>query len=96
MKRLQLTGSKRKSKGMATEQEVHDAGGQKCLQQNLNIAFLFWLLNNNSPSNQPTIKTILEFIKGNATELLSENELMVKLLAINVKCRFTNHFETSW
>ncbi|XP_031640841.1 testis-expressed protein 10 [Contarinia nasturtii] len=55
-------GSKRKSKGMATEQDVFEAGGQKCIQQNLNIAFVFWTLSKNSRSNQ-SLKTVIEFIK---------------------------------
>lgn len=49
---------------MATEQEVFEAGGQKCIQQNLNIAFVFWALANNSSSNQTIVKNIIEFIKG--------------------------------
>lgn len=49
---------------MATEQEVYDAGGQKCIQQNLNIAFVFWTLSKNSPSHQLTAGKIIEFIKG--------------------------------
>lgn len=49
---------------MATEQEVYEAGGQKCIQQNLNIAFVFWALSKNSPSNQLSAKNIIEFIKG--------------------------------
>lgn len=58
------SGSKRKSKGMATEQDVHEAGGQKCIQQNLNIAFVFFKLSKNTPSNQQIAKNIIEFVKG--------------------------------
>lgn len=64
-------GSKRKSKGMATEQEVYEAGGQKCIQQNLNIAFVFWMLSRNSPNNQLIVKNIIEFIKG--TNVILDN-----------------------
>lgn len=49
---------------MATEQDVHEAGGQKCIQQNLNVAFVFWILSKNTPSNQMLAKNIIEFIKG--------------------------------
>lgn len=49
---------------MATEQDVYEAGGQKCIQQNLNIAFVFWTLSKNTPSNQLLAKNIIEFIKG--------------------------------
>lgn len=49
---------------MATEQEVYEAGGQKCIQQNLNIAFVFWILSKNSPANQLLAKNIIEFVKG--------------------------------
>lgn len=49
---------------MATEQEVHEAGGQKCIQQNMNISFVFWVLSKNTPSNQPQAKKIIEFVKG--------------------------------
>lgn len=58
-------GSKRKSKGMATEQEVRDAGGQKCYHQNFNIAHIFCRLNKNlSQSNQSWAKQIINFIKS--------------------------------
>lgn len=59
-----LTGSKRKSKGMATEHDVHEAGGQKCVHQNLNIAFVFWILRSSSTTNQLITKKIIDFIKG--------------------------------
>lgn len=49
---------------MATEQDVYEAGGQKCIQQNLNIAFVFWTLSKNTPSNQLLAKNIIEFIQG--------------------------------
>lgn len=54
---------------MATEHEVHEAGGQKCIEQNLNIAFVFWMLSKQTPSNQMTVKNILEFIKGSVITL---------------------------
>lgn len=59
-----FTGSKRKSKGMATEHDVHEAGGQKCVHQNLNIAFVFWILRTSSATNQLITKKIIDFIKG--------------------------------
>lgn len=49
---------------MATELEVYEAGGQKCIQQNLNIAFVFWCLSKSSPNNQLIVKHIIGFIKG--------------------------------
>lgn len=64
-------GSKRKSKGMATEHDVHEAGGQKCVHQNLNIAFVFWILRTSSPANQLITKKIIDFIKGtNAIQIM--------------------------
>lgn len=48
---------------MATEQDVHEAGGQNCIQQNLNIAFVFWTLSKDSRSNQ-SMKTVIDYIKG--------------------------------
>lgn len=65
-----FVGSKRKSKGLATEHDVHEAGGQKCVEQNLNIAFVFWILSKNSATNHTTVKQIIEFIKGNKTKYL--------------------------
>lgn len=50
---------------MATEQEIHEAGGQKCYQQNLNIAHIFCRLNKNLPkSNQSHAKQIIEYVRG--------------------------------
>lgn len=59
------SGSKRKSKGMATEQDVYEAGGQKCHQQNLNISFVFaCLMPELSPQNIPFADKIVQFLNG--------------------------------
>lgn len=71
---------------MATEQEVFEAGGQKCIQQNLNIAFVFWTLGNNSSSNQIIEKNIIEFIKGWSPICTNK---FIKMLLIS----FRNHFQ---
>lgn len=60
-----FTGSKRKSKGMATEQDVYEAGGQKCYQQNLNIAFIFTcLMPELTAQNTPLADKIVQFLKS--------------------------------
>lgn len=61
---------------MATEQEVHEAGGRKCIEQNLNIVFVFWMLSKHTSSNQMTVKNILEFIKGNVIFLPPQKKLI--------------------
>lgn len=68
---------------MATEQEVYEAGGQKCTQQNLNIAFVFWTLGKHSSSNQTIVKNIIEFIKG-----WSSIELIVKIILMSFHIPF--------
>lgn len=73
-------GSKRKSKGMATEHDVHAAGGQKCLHQNLNISFVFWILRANSPTNQIITKKIIDFIKGIVGLVIYSFSLSLSLL----------------
>lgn len=63
--RFSITGSKRKSKGMATEQDVFEAGGQKCHQQNLSISFVFaCLVPELSPQNAPLADKILQFLNS--------------------------------
>lgn len=49
---------------MATEQEVYDAGGHECLRQNLNISYVFWILNKIQTNNGSHMKKIIDFIKG--------------------------------
>lgn len=58
-------GSKRKSKGQATEQDVHEAGGQKCYQQNLNISYIFTcLMPELNAHNIPMADKIVQFLKS--------------------------------
>lgn len=63
---ITFSGSKRKSKGVPTEQEVHEAGGTKCFLQNLNIAYVFCCLNNSNASkvNIELAEKIIKFLKG--------------------------------
>lgn len=77
--RFSITGSKRKSKGMATEQDVFEAGGQKCHQQNLNISFVFaCLVPELSPQNVPLADKILQFL--NSTKFFENAIFFSKLL----------------
>lgn len=62
---LHIAGSKRKSKGSATEQEVFEAGGQRCIEQNLNISYIFWMLNNKSVNSLTWGKKLIAYMKGN-------------------------------
>lgn len=63
--RSTLTGSKRKSKGVATEQDVYEAGGQKCYQQNLNISFIFTcMMPELSAASTPLADKIVQFLKS--------------------------------
>lgn len=58
-------GSKRKSKGMATEKEVSDAGGENCHHQNLCIAFIFACLNPEMiNAHEKSANKVIEYIKG--------------------------------
>lgn len=59
-----ISGSKRKSKGAATEQDVFEAGGQKCIQQNLNICYAFWVLNKKSMNNSAWGERLIEYFRG--------------------------------
>lgn len=65
------TGSKRKSKGQATEQDVFEAGGQKCYQQNLNISFIFTsIMPELSAQNTSLADKIVQFLKSrNSTKV---------------------------
>lgn len=78
------TGSKRKSKGMATEQDVFEAGGQKCLPQNLNISYIFWILNSKSSNSSVWGKKLVEYLKENLTHIETQTpeclQMVVKLL----------------
>lgn len=78
------TGSKRKSKGMATEQDVFEAGGQECLQQNFNISYIFWILNSISSNSSVWGKKLVEYLKENLTNIETQTleclQMVVKLL----------------
>lgn len=75
-------GSKRKSKGNATEQDVYEAGGQKCFQQNFGIAYLFANINSNLTIKYKNEATnILKFIENNLLAAESQpNEVSTNLI----------------
>ncbi|KAG4067129.1 hypothetical protein HA402_000120 [Bradysia odoriphaga] len=77
--------SKRKSKGAPTERDVHESGGSRCYQQNLNLSILFCCLNRNlhrSYVNQA--EQIVNFLKKSLSEFeyapMEVSTLLVKLL----------------
>lgn len=50
---------------MATEQEVYEAGGQKCYHQNLNISFVFTcLMSDANLQNTHLTEKIVNFLKS--------------------------------
>lgn len=60
-----VKSSKRKSKGLATEQEVYEAGGHRCFVQNLYISYIFCCLNRDlSQARQQNVLKIIEFLKS--------------------------------
>lgn len=60
-----IKSSKRKSKGLATEQEVYEAGGHKCFIQNLYVSYIFCCLNRDLvKSRQLNVQKIIEFLKS--------------------------------
>lgn len=72
-------GSKRKSKGTATEQEVHESGGQKCNQQNLNIAYIFCSMNVQvSTGARDLTERIIRYLKSK-----NRNALKLRGIIIN-------------
>lgn len=65
-----ISGSKRKAKGAPTEQDVYEAGGSRCLHQNLNVAYIFCCLNSNLTKNQSdAAERVIKFIKSELNEL---------------------------
>lgn len=59
-------GSKRKSKGTPTERDVHESGGSRCYQQNLNLSILFCCLNRHLHRNYVNqADQIVTFLKSN-------------------------------
>lgn len=69
---------------MATEQDVFEAGGQKCLQQNLNISYIFWILNSKSTNSSVWGKKLVEYLKENLPHIETQTieclQTVVKLL----------------
>lgn len=58
-------GSKKKSKGLPTEQDVHESGGSRCYQQNLSVANIFCCLNKNLTRAQyESGEKVIKFIKS--------------------------------
>lgn len=69
---------------MATEQDVFEAGGQKCLQQNLNISYIFWILNNKLSNSSVWGKKLIEYLKENLPHIETQTpeclQIVVKVL----------------
>ncbi|KAJ6637077.1 Testis-expressed protein 10 like [Pseudolycoriella hygida] len=79
------SASKRKSKGTPTERDVHESGGSRCYQQNLNLSILFCYLNKNLHRNYiHQADQIVGFLKKNLSEFeyapMEVSSLLVKLL----------------
>lgn len=76
-----ISGSKRKSKGAPTEQDVHEAGGSRCLQQNLNLAYIFCCLNSHLTKAQvDTAERVIKFLRNNLQQF--ENQPQEVTLAL--------------
>lgn len=74
-----IAGSKRKSKGAPTEQDVHDSGGSRCFEQNLNLAYVFCCLNASlSKVQQESADRVIKFLKGEWTPSLTLLEPIVQ------------------
>jgi len=79
------SSSKRKSKIAPTERDVHESGGLRCYQQNLNLSILFCSLNRNLHRNYYNhAEQIINFLKRNLSEFeyvpIEVSSLLVKLL----------------
>lgn len=74
-------GSKRKSKGNATEQDVFEAGGPNCFHQNFGVAYLFACINwSLGPKNRIEAERIAMFVQGNLlVSELQSNEVSANL-----------------